>query len=96
MCCIGSYGDMPESVTQEMESVHNELVQMDQQIEKDKAVMQRKILIACDACEHSYEVLHQSVQEEVKWLERTGEIKYQLSKCIKRATALTLGKDLMK
>lgn len=56
---------MPESVAQEMECIHSELVQMDQQIEKDKAVMQRKILIACDACEHSYGLLHRAVEEEV-------------------------------
>lgn len=61
------------------------------QIEKDKTIMQRKIITACDACENSQEVLDTAIREEVNWLEKTSEIKYQLNRCLKRAAALTLG-----
>jgi hypothetical protein len=48
-----------------IEAVHKELLDMDLQVERDKIIIQKKIMIACEACERSYELLDKAIQEEV-------------------------------
>jgi hypothetical protein len=45
--------------------VYKELVELELQVEKDKEVIQKKILAACEACEATTTSLHRAIQEEV-------------------------------
>ncbi len=59
----------PEVDVQDMSLVYKELVDLELQVEKDKEVIQKKILLACEACETSFVTLNQAIQEEVVMLE---------------------------
>jgi hypothetical protein len=59
----------PSQIKEELEdvsTVYKELVELELQVEKDKEVIQRKILLACEACESTTTSLHKAIQEEVR------------------------------
>lgn len=83
--------------------VYKELVELELQVEKDKEVIQKKILMACEACESTTTQLNKAIQEEVAplfvilyspqatWIEKTTEIKYELEKWTSKVTTLVSG-----
>jgi hypothetical protein len=57
----------PASAKEESISlVYKELVELELQVEKDKEVIQKKILTACEACESATTTLNQAICEEVR------------------------------
>lgn len=94
-----SYSKELESVSE----VYKELVDLQLQVEKDKEVIQKKILLACEACESTTTKLNKAIQEEVIsyshimttlqaiWIEKTTEIKFELEKWTTKVTTLVSG-----
>jgi uncharacterized membrane protein YgcG len=83
------YGEFPEEMRAEMLLVHDEINGMSVQVDKDKAVLQNKILKACELCEHAYDDLDKAIRKEMQWLQHTSNLKHDLSCWEKKAkTAL--------
>lgn len=83
------YGEFPEEMRAEMLLIHNAINEQSVQVDKDKAVLQNKILKACELCEHAYDDLDKALREEMQWLQYTSNLKHDLSCWEKKAkTAL--------
>lgn len=50
---------------EDMSWVYKDLVDLELQVEKDKDVIQKKIITACEACEVSSNTLNKAIREEV-------------------------------
>ena len=79
------YGDFPENMKDEMMQIHNEINDMSIQVDRDKAVLQNKILKACEMCERTYDELERALREEMKWLQNTSNLKHDLSSWERKA-----------
>lgn len=83
------YGDFPAEMRSEMLTIHNEINELSVQVDRDKAVLQNKILKACETCEHAYDDLDKAIRAEMQWLQYTSNLKHDLSAWEKKAkTAL--------
>mmetsp|Transcript_6572 Transcript_6572/g.10739 ORF Transcript_6572/g.10739 Transcript_6572/m.10739 type:complete len:917 (+) Transcript_6572:95-2845(+) len=83
------YGEFPNEMRGEMLTIHNEINEMSIQVDRDKAVLQNKILKACELCETAYDDLDKAIREEMQWLQYTSHLKHDLSSWEKKAkTAL--------
>lgn len=63
-----NFSSSPSHMKEELDvsTVYKELVELELQVEKDKEVIQKKILLACEACESTTTSLHKAIQEEVQ------------------------------
>ena len=79
------YGEFPEDMRDVMFDIHNEVNEMSAQVDRDKAVLQKKILKACEQCEQAYEELDKAIGVEMKWLHQTSNLKHDLSNWERKA-----------